>query len=458
VQQQLTASDPRWRSALWRWGPLGISASGLAGTGAAFAQHWSAGGHAAGWALPLLSLVAATLLAAGHAFGRLPHVSLGIVSLGLTLACGELLLRATGIVPSAGTEDLFRFDGRLGWRLEPGARVVVSSRGEYWNEVRINAAGWRDRPVQDEPPGNRPLVAVLGDSFVTNLGVRDAEVFTDRLDRDLPGASVRNFGVNGYGQVQELLLLEEIFELQRPDLALVVVYVRNDFDDNTGEFDWIRGYDRPHSRVGATGELTVSSVSLRALDGGRSLGERVFGLALYKLAQRLVFALGTPSLAELSPDTQPPELRYCRKALGAREQEALRTTLSVLDRMRATAWAQGSGFAVAVAPTRWQVDAAAWHALLDRFELDPANYERQAPQRILTSWCRGAGVPCLDLLPDLETSQREGETLYHAREQHWTAAGNAVVARSLLTWLGESGLSAQLGSEGPDSGESLARR
>jgi hypothetical protein len=439
-----------------RWGPFGASALALLATGAAFVRHWNAGGHAAPWAVPLLLLSAATLLAAGHAFARLPQVALGLASLCAAIGGTEVVVRATGVVPSAGTEDLFRFDPKLGWRLRPGARAVVSSRGEYWNEVHINADGWRDPPEPDDTAESRPVVAVLGDSFVTNLGVRDEEVFTQRLDRELPEISVRNFGVNGYGQVQELLLLDELAVRSKLALALVVVYVRNDFDDNTGEFDWIRGYDRPRSRVDETGRLRIASDVLQAPAVRRSFGQRVHGFALYKLAQRLVFTLGTPSLSELAPEARPPELRYCRAMLDPREADALRATLAVLERMHADASERGIDLAIVIAPTRWQVDDEAWDALLQGFALDGAAYRRDAPQQLITSWCRDAGIACHDLLPGLERRQRDGEALYHPREQHWTVAGNAAVAQSLLSWLRESGLAARL--RGGQTASALARR
>jgi hypothetical protein len=83
---------------------------------------------------------------------------------------------------------------------------------------------------------------VLGDSFVSNVEVGADQVFTRVMEQRLADTEVLNFGVNGYGQVQEYLLLERWFDRVRPDVVVVVIYLRNDFEDNVDE-KWT--YARP---------------------------------------------------------------------------------------------------------------------------------------------------------------------------------------------------------------------
>ena len=58
------------------------------------------------------------------------------------------------------------------------------------------------------------------------------------MEQQLPDTTVLNFGVNGYGQTQELLLLRELLATATPQLIIQVIYLRNDFADNLNS-DWL---------------------------------------------------------------------------------------------------------------------------------------------------------------------------------------------------------------------------
>jgi hypothetical protein len=96
--------------------------------------------------------------------------------------------------------------------------------------------GFRDNDLPTDPAVRR--IMFVGDSFVSNLAVKDDEVFTELMERALPRTAVLNFGVNGFGPVQEYLLLQRWLDQVRPALVVVMIYVRNDFQDNVAD-DWM---------------------------------------------------------------------------------------------------------------------------------------------------------------------------------------------------------------------------
>ena len=382
-----------------------------------------------------LGAVLILLLPLARARRKLPHLLVLYFTLAACLAVSEIGLRVIGRKPE-GEHLLFRYDERLGWAFEAGREVDVESK-DYKSRVRINSEGFRDveHGARDGAEGF-PVVAVVGDSFTSNVGVSLEELFTTVADARLPRHTVMNFGVNGYGQVQELLLLADVLERERPAFVALVLYVRNDFDDNLGEFDWIRGYSRPRCELTATGELEIDArvppptprtLYERAADGVQAL--RVFGLAksgLYKLRY---------GMRSAPRSKRPSELRYCRNELGEAERKALRVTGLLLERMRDACDAAGAGFGVVVAPTLWQVHPDEWHELFELTELGPEHFDRTRPQREVLARCAELEVPCLDLLPTLEAHAAAGELLYYPREQHWTALGNLRVAEALADWL-----------------------
>ena len=136
---------------------------------------------------------------------------------------------------------MYRYDALLGWF--PRA----SSSGFYQGSVRIrvlhNSKGFRD---SEHPPGVRPKIVFVGDSYVWGYDVEAEDRFTDRLRPLLPGWEVVNLGVSGYGTGQELLLLEAHFDDYRPKIVFLVYQQYDNVDNMSNQF---YGYYRPYFEI-----------------------------------------------------------------------------------------------------------------------------------------------------------------------------------------------------------------
>jgi hypothetical protein len=369
---------------------------------------------------------------------RLPQLILLGVSAGLSLAAAEVYLRNT-VYAADHHNRLFQYDATLGWRFVPGAFERVKQT-DYRHFVRINAEGFRDVDSPRTVGEDQRLVAVIGDSFTSNLGVALEQTFTSVMNERLgPDTVVKNFGVNGFGQVQELLLLEELLMTQRPDVALVLVYWRNDLDDNTGRFDWVRGYRRPKATRTEGGLQIKTGFPPPAprgpedTPGELSLRRFVSSFALHKLAKAALER--ETDLARLPRSRQPPEVRYGALEIAATERDAIALTMALLDEMRATAAAHDTPLAFVFAPSLWQVETERWNGLLSEYSLAASDYARDQPQRTMLAHCEERRWACLDLQPALREHADRDERLYYPREEHWTADGNARVAQAIADWL-----------------------
>jgi hypothetical protein len=334
---------------------------------------------------------------------------------------------------------LFRFDHKLGWRLLPRAEAVVEIRGLYRTNVKINSAGFRES--EPDPQRRATAVAVVGDSFVSNFGVEASEVFTNLIQKKLgDGVSICNCGVNGYGQVQELLLLDEVLTLHRPSMVLVVVYIRNDFDDNLGIFDWNLGYRRPRCRLGSDGQLEIERQvpapdvrqQAAAANWLVALERAIASTRTYRL---LATVLSSAFAGQSRLHLRPPELRYCKCELENRERKAVDLTMALLTELNRKCHEHNCVFGVVLAPSLWQVERPEWERLLRDYRVDPRGYDRSQPNRILATYCQRKGYPCLDLLPPLEAAAAAGEALYYPREQHWNRRGQMRVAAAIEPWV-----------------------
>jgi len=343
---------------------------------------------------------------------RLVLAFVGIVT-ALALAEGVLRLMPALDPHLGGHERLFTFDDTLGWRFRAGVEETIVFPGEYRRVVRINESGFRDVPWTRD--GER-RVAILGDSFTSNLGVPVDSMFTRHLERRLgPDAVVRNYGVNGYNQVQELVLLDTEVLAWKPDLVLVVVYPRNDLDENVSRY-WTARYDRPRAEL-AEGQLEIDTKVREHDDGSGSTW--IEGLRLRVLARTLWYRMRPEAIPV---HRIPPERRWSRTTWGADEQQAFDLTVETLTWMHARCEEVGVDFGVVLAPSLWQVRDDAWKRIARD---DMVRTEPQATlAKILEAW----GLDVLDLLPSLRAV--EGR-LYYPSEQHWTPAAQRPVAAAI---------------------------
>lgn len=395
--------------------------------------------NAATFALLAVGVLMVAGLVVGKMARRLPQVILLNITLVVVLVVVELLLHFTIMAPLTDhNRTLFQYDETLGWAFIPNAEEPVI-KPEYENRIRINAHGFRDRDYPLEAVSGKVTVGVVGDSFTSNMGVEFEDLFTEEMGRRLESqAMVRNLGVNGYGQVQQLLLMKERLNTHPLDLIVLLLYFRNDFDDNLGRFDWIRLYKRPKATLDHEGNLKLlppgSAPPKNEANESRT-AQRV-GFTQRLALCRLINQAYDKMFPKVRPlHKQAPETRYCRKKYAQPETEALNLMRALLAEMKKVASDRGIPFAVVLAPSLWQIDSGTWDTLLDRLDADKSLYDRTMPQNKLARICKELEIPCLDLLPAFENHATTGERLYYPQETHWTDRGNEIAGQTIAEWL-----------------------
>ncbi|MDQ3819704.1 MAG: SGNH/GDSL hydrolase family protein [Acidobacteriota bacterium] len=125
-----------------------------------------------------------------------------------------------------------------------GYAPIPDVEGWFWietkNYVKINSEGFRDREHTKEKPADTVRIAVLGDSFAEARQVPIDQTFWAVMEQKLQGCApfagkkveVLNFGVGGYGTVEELLTLRQRVWDYSPDIVLLTVTIYNDITDN----------------------------------------------------------------------------------------------------------------------------------------------------------------------------------------------------------------------------------
>lgn len=330
-------------------------------------------------------------------------------------------------------EKMFERDAELGWKFIPNKTGSIVYHGEVYNFIRTNSHGFRDRPRNFYDKQHK-MIMVLGDSFVSNISVDEAEVFTQIMERKIPGTEVVNLGVNGYNQIQEYLVLKKWLETVQPDLVMVMIYIRNDFMENMGS-DWL--YSRPYASIERPeGTLVIHLPKLeqpaQTAAPPRNALEKLHLYRAVEMAKQDVEAI--LNLKEdrsiLTPYTDPEAL-LCNTQPSVGAQAMYRTMERMVLEISTFAANKKVPVVFALAPSIWQVEDKLWSdfiALRGKGE----TYSRSLPNDRLMRFAKSNGIEMIDLLPTLLDASRKGEKMYHAVEQHWTKEGNLLVARVLV--------------------------
>lgn len=123
--------------------------------------------------------------------------------------------------------QVFEYHSVIGWWHLPNlyARIPL---GETLHVLQTNAAGMRSsRDYPKTTPAGRKRIVFLGDSYTAGDGVSNGQRFTDVLEARHPSLDAMNFGLNGSGTDQQLLIFENMARHYEADAYVFCICVEN---------------------------------------------------------------------------------------------------------------------------------------------------------------------------------------------------------------------------------------
>lgn len=354
------------------------------------------------------------------------NILLLLISTGMVLAICEVAIR--WVLPQINDHDvMFQFDEALGWEFIPNKKGSIVYDGGINHTIQVNQEGYRDVSFEDKT--NDTKIMVLGDSFVSNISVEDDEVFTNLLENQLENTSVYNLGVNGYGQVQEYLVLKEWTPKIQPDVIVVMVYLRNDFTDNMSESSWL--YPRP-------AVVFDTDIPVRIIPPSKEYKTKeklpfYYRSHLYRLVKNSITAIKSKNEKDANASYAPPEVHTCRNPLTEETLAMYETMQRLLVEMDAYGKSVNTPVIFALAPSMVQVEDDLW-SQVETYDTS-LTLEKELPNATLYAFAKANQLQLIDLMPALQEADRNGTKMYNRQEQHWTAAGNQVVADVLSEYI-----------------------
>ncbi len=324
--------------------------------------------------------------------------------------------------------------GTGSYRLKPNVDLVTHV-GPRSVHIRTNSHGMPWREVGVEKKDRRRRIAFLGDSFTFGswagryeksfVGVFENNVSHERWE-------VLNFGVGGYGQADEELLLNEQVLRFSPTFVVVVIFTGNDFRDTflgvdkETLIDGTAHLDDTRVRARVPPELLIEDDTVpqpcRPESGARPWLENLASFRLLSpwlgLENLCIDFAVNRNFTMYSFWSQYP---YPDAALEAKDM-----VLNSLSRMDARLEERDARLAIVALPTKEQVHARAAVG---------ADYDTAFPQAFLHVFARERNIPYIDMLPILRTHvQRTNERLFVAGDPHLNNRGHEIVGRELSDW------------------------
>jgi lysophospholipase L1-like esterase len=360
--------------------------------------------------------------------GALRRLALVAAIFAVQFAVFEAALRTWGSSEAAPAfQGLFEGDPVLGYRLKPGARVRFAT-DEFDTEIRVNSAGVRDDDEIGEKPLNEQRILILGDSLVLSVQVPFGQTFGELLERRLNsrGSPLRfrviNGGVQGYGPVQELLLLRSLLPVVKPDLIIETLFVGNDIEDAFSAAPLLEPRQRPITEAARAAVITRLRRLVRS-----SMVLQVLRLRVLAATQRFTRTAGPPEAPLQSYAAHP----------APRIAHGLAVIHRVVQQMQQQGGAAGARTAVMLMPARFQVNDEDYGHLRDAVTQSGGTLVRDAAGERIDQALRDIPVPRFDALPALRAA---GADAFFLRTVHLTPRGHEIVAEALDRFLRESRL------------------
>jgi hypothetical protein len=126
------------------------------------------------------------------------------------------------------TKPYIEYDPLIGYRYIPNTRRRLLKPGGGYYEIVINAAGIRStREYQKCKPPGVFRTLVFGDSYAAGQFVSNDQRFSELLESRVPNLEVINFGLEGTGTDQQLLLYEKVTSEFEHDLVIILPFLQN---------------------------------------------------------------------------------------------------------------------------------------------------------------------------------------------------------------------------------------
>jgi len=348
-----------------------------------------------------------------------------------------------------------QFDAELGWVNKPGTYFLKPRHSFKKVEISIDKNGLRNKNLLMNDKGTMNQIIVLGDSFTFASSIQENFILTSQLENILNNGSVVDYhvvnaGVEGYGNVQELLFMRRLASKEIKGNSYVLMLFINDilddlclsYDnrvDNLVQPKYVLGNDKlvlsrpPIKILNTTGNLVP--INNKA---GTFYTIETIKIMLKSVAQ--TYPKVVQFINKFGVDIQFP--RVPGLINGWYDNNILNDGLPIMKEsikeMKEEAEGYKAKLYVCLIPSPLQVYPDTYGPLLkktfpDNKHVDDWLKNTSVPQYHIRKICDELNVPFLDLLPVLYGNNNKN--YFIPNEGHFNENGHALVAKQLAIFL-----------------------
>ncbi|MEZ4298762.1 MAG: SGNH/GDSL hydrolase family protein [Polyangiaceae bacterium] len=384
----------------------------------------------------------------GRLKSALRKAGMVLFSFTLAMGCGECAVRMTGKHFEA---SLHTPHPELGWAFRPGANGWTVVEGH--EHIVINSDGNRDREHTLEKPADTLRIAIIGDSFPAAYSVSMEKSFWGVMEKKLGecGAlggrkvEVLNFGVGGYGQAQELLMLRSRVWKYDPDIVLLAFFGGNDLLDNEREVAPAKSGVPPYF-VLKDGQLVLDDSFKSRIPGPTALAFRNTVADVVNHVELLLLVKMAMAAAERRkthiPNSRPKDLGMPDRLVFQVPTEpamirAWDVTEALLRQIHSEVKAKGKDFRMIAisSPQQAHPDPAEREAFMKELGIDTLFYVEERLAKLTDK----EGIPFLSLSQPLAEYALKNNVLVHGFPNsipwggHWNELGHRLAGE----WIAE---------------------
>lgn len=336
-------------------------------------------------------------------------------------------------------------DARKGWVQAGGLNVQTRPDPGVVVEFRTNEDGLTPPEAQRPRTAGVPRILIVGDSTVVGRRVTPDQTIHARLTQRLreAGAAVEvyNAGVQAYSTDQELIRVEELLPLYRPDVVLLCV-CDNDFGGI--QVDRAYGHNKPRFALESTGELReipcAPNPRIRRLGSGPTLW--IQSSATYRLMAPLIGSIRArfASRDDRSLLGLAPEYYYDQDAV---EEINWPLFTALLRRMKASCEQHDARLLVYAHPAPAEVWQPYIDSVLQVLKVPPSRFDRYALEKRIAAAAQSADLAFVPMIDEFLSRATRGPFHFLPSDPHCNAAGYDIQAEVLsaallrLGWLGQ---------------------
>ena len=348
------------------------------------------------------------------------------------------------------------FDPELGWLYKTGTYWIKPTHSFFKHSIYINKHGLRNREINLTKENGTKRIIILGDSFTFSKAIKDEDIFPRRLEIILNQNSpdkyeIINAGVEGYGTVQELLLMRRLADNNvTGDIYLLMIFL-NDILDNLcltyakADENLVQPkYDLYNNKLVLRRQPEKETKDTGNLISVRGKKHKIMVFKTLKI--KLESFLQTKPLLISFFNNIGLDIKFPRVPgiITGYNEEILKNGIPILKEsireIKSEAERHHAKLLISLIPSPLQVYPDTYGPLLkrtfpDNRLVDKWLEDKLVHQRLIKEICKELNIPFLDLFPILY--KNNNKEMYISMEGHFSEKGHAIVADSLTTFINQ---------------------